>query len=93
MMSILKMIKNLFKDSENSTKSLKTIKDLSLLDDVWVLDNDEIYKGWIWDISRRCITVVYGPDLFDYKFRIPRPLTDIKIEQDHKILYCNEPER
>ena len=48
--------------------------------------------GWVYDISRRCITVVYGPDLRDFKFQIPRPLTLTQIEQGNKILYCNKPE-
>ena len=90
---MFEFIKKLFNPiQENTSKSLRTIKDLELFDDIWVLDDREVYKGWIYDISRRCITVVYGEDLRDFKFQIPRPLTLTEIEQGDKILYCNEPE-
>lgn len=69
----------------------KTVKDLQLFDDIWIKEDDDIYKGWIWDISRRCITVVYGEDLRDFRFQIPKPMTAVMISQDNKILYCNNP--
>ena len=69
---------------------IKTVKDLQLMDDVWIKEEGEIYKGWVWDISRRCITVVYGEDLRDYKFQIPKPITSTQIKQDNKVLFCNE---
>lgn len=78
--------------NQNKTEEKKkTIKDLDLMDDVWVLDEGEIYKGWVWEISRRCITVVYGEDLRDFRFQIPRPMNVILIGQDGKVLYCNKP--
>ena len=76
---------------ENPIKE-KTVKDLQLMDDIWIKENNELYKGWVWEISRRCITVVYGGDNRDYRFQMPRPLTNTQIEQDNKILYCNKPE-
>ena len=72
--------------------NLKTIKDLQEFDDVWIKEDGELFMGWVYDISRRCITVVYGSDLRDFKFQIPRPLTLTRIEQGDKILYCNKPE-
>lgn len=78
--------------NQNETEEKKkTVKDLDLMDDVWVLDEGEIYKGWVWEISRRCITVVYGEDLRDFRFQIPRPMNVIVIGQDGKTLYCNKP--
>lgn len=79
------------KSPEEKKVNLRTVKDLQLLDDVWVKEDGEIYTGWIWDISRRCITVVYGENLRDYKFQIPKPANVSEIQQDSKILYCNEP--
>lgn len=70
-----------------STK--KTIRQLDLLDDVWVKDGDILYKGWVFDISRRHITVFYGENK-DYMFRINKQ--EDKIEQNNKILYCNKPD-
>lgn len=69
-----------------------TVKDLSILDTVWIKENDILYKGWIFDITRRCIIVVYGQDLRDFRFRIDKFFNDTIIEQDNRILYCNNPE-
>ena len=80
------------KNPETKQSKIKTIKDLQLMDDVWIKEDGEIYSGWVWDISRRCITVIYGEDLRDFRFQIPRPMTNITIEQNNKILYCNKPE-
>ena len=91
-MWLTKFISNLTKNPEQTPIKQKTVKDLQLMDDIWIKEDEELYTGWIWDISRRCITVVYGEDSRDYKFQIPRPMTAIKIEQDNKILYCNKPE-
>ena len=73
-------------------KPLKTIKDLEIFDDVWVKENEEIYRGWVFDITRRNIVVCYGSQPLDFRFQIPRPLTLTEVKQDNKILYCNEPE-
>lgn len=90
---MFEFIKNLFKPTQpNNGKQIKTIKDLQEFDDVWIKEDDELFMGWVYDISRRCITVVYGPDLRDFKFQIPRPLTLTQIEQGNKVLYCNKPE-
>lgn len=70
----------------------KTIKDLDVIDDVWIKDGEELFKGWVFERSRRCIYVVYGTDQRDYCFQLPRPLTVDKIEQGDKVLYCNNPE-
>lgn len=90
----MKWLKNLLmmfqKKDVPLNKPKISIKDLSLLDDIWVKEDEEIYKGWVWDISRRCITVVYGEDLRDFKFQIPRPMNVSKIVQGNKILYCNK---
>ena len=85
-------LRDLFKiDPIKEETTLKTVKDLQLLDDIWIKEDGEIYTGWIWDISRRCITVVYGEDLRDFRFQIPRPMSATTIIQDNKILYCNKP--
>lgn len=89
-MSIFSFLKDLITEIEVS-KSLKTVKDLDLLDDVWIKEDNVIYKGWIFDISRRHITVIYDNAQRDYKFQLLKPLNRLTIEQDNKILYCNEP--
>lgn len=93
-MSLTKCILEFFqgignKPKENKT-DLKTVKDLDIFDDVWIKEDGVIQKGWIYDISRRCITVVYGNGLRDFKFQIPRPMNVTEIVQGEKILYCNE---
>lgn len=91
-MWLTKLISKLTKTPKVNQTKVKTVKDLQLMDDIWIKENEDIYSGWIWDISRRCITVIYGEDLRDFRFQIPRPLTNTTIEQDNKILYCNNPE-
>ena len=91
-MWLIKFIAKFTKSPEQNPIKLKTVKDLQLMDDIWIKEDGEIYTGWIWDISRRCITVVYGEGLRDYKFQIQKPLSRTSIEQDGKILFCNKPE-
>ena len=81
-----------FKKETSPVTNPKTLKDLQVMDDIWIKEDGELYTGWVWDISRRCITVIYGEDLRDYRFQIPRPLTGTTIDQDNKTLYCNKPE-
>lgn len=88
---ITQLIKKLTVQPESQKKEI-TVKDLQILDDIWIEEDGEIYKGWIWDISRRCITVVYGEDLRDFKFQIPRPMNVGEIIQGNKTLYCNKQE-
>ena len=90
-MWLTKLISKVMKDPEPKKVNLKTVKDLQLMDDVWIKEDDEVYMGWIWDISRRCITVIYGEGLRDYKFQIQKPLNRTSIEQDGKTLFCNKP--
>ena len=79
-MNILNKIISIFNPPPNITPpSKKTIRQLDLLSDVWVKDGDIVYKGMVWDITRRHITVIYGEDS-SYKFRISKQ-EDI-IEQD-----------
>ena len=91
-MSLIKFIQKLFLVPETKTKkSLKKIKNLDFLDTIWVKEEDVIFEGWVFDITRRCIIVVYGKDLRDFRFRTEKFLDKTEIIQDDKILYCNEP--
>lgn len=87
-MKIFDKLISIFNPPLITPPSRKTIRNLDYLDDVWVKDGDVLYKGWVYDISRRHVTVCYG-DFLDYKFRISKQ--EDTIEQDDKILYCNEP--
>ena len=88
-----KFIQKLFLISEaEPEKKEKTLKDLDILDTVWVKEDDTIFEGWVFDITRRCIIIVYGNDLRDFRFRMEKPLNRTEIEQSNKILYCNNPE-
>ena len=87
-MKIFKKLFSIFNPpSQITPPSKKTIRDLDYIDTVWVKDGDIIYEGMVWDKSRKHITVLY--DNKDYMFRISKQLDTI--EQDGKILYCNEP--
>lgn len=91
-MWLIRFIQNLFqKESKSINKPQKTIQDLDILDSVWIREEGVLFEGWVFDITRRCIIVVYGKDLRDFRFRLEKPLDRTEIEQNNKILYCNEP--
>ena len=92
-MWLTKFIQKLQQKSEPIKPKLKTVKDLDYLDSVWVKEDSEIFEGWVFDFTRRCIIVVYGNDLRDFRFRLEKPLDRTEIEQDGKILYCNDPNK
>ena len=69
----------------------KTIKDLDFCDTVWIKDEDGLFEGWVFDITRRCVVVIYDKGWRDFRFRIEKPLNRTEIEQSGKVLYCNEP--
>jgi len=71
----------------------KTIKELDYIDTIWIKENDIIYEGWVFDITRRSIVICYDEDLKDYRFRIAGLGDNTEIIQDNKILYCNEPSK
>lgn len=92
-MWLTKFIQKLFFIPETDQKQkLKTLKDLDILDSVWIKEEDVIFEGWIFDITRRSIIVVYGKDLRDFRFRIDKNMDKTELSQDDKILYCNMPE-
>lgn len=76
---------------EEQEKPLKIVKDLDVFDDVWVKEGNDVYYGWIYEITRRHVTVVYDNAKRDYKFYIEKQSKQSQIEQDNKILYCNKP--
>lgn len=85
------IFKNLLSVPIEETKPKITINDLDIMDDVWIKEDGKIFKGWVWEKTRRHLTVVYDNAIKDYKFNLIRPLTKFTLEQDNKILYCNEP--
>lgn len=91
-MWLTRFIQKLNQKSEDIKLKNKTFKELDYLDSVWIREDGVLYEGWVFDITRRCIIVVYGHDLKDFKFRIDKTMNDTKLEQDSRILYCNEPD-
>lgn len=81
-----------YEDPETE-KRLKVVKDLDVFDDVWIKENNEIYYGWIYEITRRHITAVYDNAKRDYKFHIEKQSKQTEIKQDNKVLYCNDPNK
>lgn len=77
---------------EEQEKPLKIVKDLDVFDDVWIKEGNDIYYGWVYEITRRHVTVVYDNAKRDYKFYIEKQSKQTQIEQDNKTLYCNKPE-
>lgn len=91
-MSIKQLLYKILMISDSIKESkIKTIKDLSILDTVWIKDEGIMYEGWIFDITRRCIIVVYGPDLRDFRFRVDKNFDKEVITQNDKSMFCNDP--
>lgn len=89
-------IKGLFENkSKKMEKPLKTLKELDLLDDVWVKDKDGIiYKGWIFHINKHHLIVLVPLEekmSLEFRFNITRPLTQTEIVQGSRTLFLNEP--
>ena len=75
----------------NVKNKTKKLKELDVIDSVWVEEDGVIYSGWVMDKTRRSIIVCYGDDLRDFKFRLDKSNDEVTICQNNKILYCNEP--
>ena len=91
-----KKIKAIFSAKpQSASKPLKTIKELDLLDDVWVKDKDGIiYKGWVFHINKHHLIVLVPLENkinLEFRFDITRPLTQTQIVQGNRILFLNEP--
>lgn len=75
----------------------KTLEELDILDDVWILSSDEsLLKGWVFDINKKHIIVVIpvkNKDFLEFRFNVTRPLSQTKLVQNHKTLFLNEPRR
>ena len=75
-------------------KPLKSIKDLDVLDDVWILDSGNLYKGWVFDINNKHIIVTAmttSGRYLDFRFIKTKPFNQTQLTQNHKILFLNEP--
>lgn len=72
-------------------KKVKKLKELDVFDSVWVKEDDIIYSGWVMDVTRRSIVICYGEDLKDFRFRFDKSEDEITINQNNKVLYCNDP--
>lgn len=75
----------------NSQNKTKKLKELDILDSVWIKEDETIYSGWVMEKTRRSIVVCYGEDLRDFRFRLEKSEDGITIHQNNKTLYCNEP--
>ena len=90
-----KKIKSLFTiKPQTKSKPLKTIKELDLLDDVWVKDKDgTIFRGWIFHINKHHLIVLVPLETtsIEFRFNITRPLTQTQLIQGNRTLFLNEP--
>ena len=88
-MKLLKIIQNWFKNENTEiTVEPKTLQTLDIFDDVWVIKDNEIMKGWVFGKTKNTILVVTKYE--DFKFRYTRPLTDTVIKNNNLKLILNE---
>ena len=74
--------------------SEKTLIDLDVLDTVWILDNDVLYEGWVYDINKKHVIVTAlskDKKYLDFRFTITKPLTQSQLIQNNKTLFLNKP--
>lgn len=89
-------IKNIFKCKEpKKSTPLKTLRDVDFFDTIWLQDkNGAIYEGWVYDKSRKHLIVTVlkeTGELIDYRFLKHGSLSATQLEQEHRILYFNDP--
>lgn len=89
-MKIIDKIKNWFKIEETHQHiEPKTIQTLNVFDDVWVLKERQIYKGWVYEKNKNSIIVIYN-GLDEIKFHYTRPLSQTIIVNGTSKLILNE---
>ena len=73
---------------------LKTLKELDILDTVWIKDDaEDILEGGVFDINKKHIIVTVPLEdkgFLDFRFVITRPLTQTELTQNGKTLYLNK---
>lgn len=89
-MKIIDKIKNWFETKEiiQHTEP-KTIQTLNIFDDVWVLKEKQIHKGWVYEKTKNSIVVIYD-GLAEIKFHYTRPLSQTIIVNGTSKLILNE---
>lgn len=89
-MKIIDKIKNWFKIEETHQHiEPKTIQTLNVFDDVWVLKERQIYKGWVYEKTKNSIIIIYN-GLDEIKFHYTRPLSQTIIINGTSKLILNE---
>jgi hypothetical protein len=90
-MKIIDKIRKWFKIEIEEFKPdmLKTIQTLNIFDDVWVLKEKQIHKGWVYEKTKNSIIVIYK-ELDEIKFHYTRPLSQTIITNGTNKLILNE---
>lgn len=89
-MKIIDEIKNWFKTKETIQHAEpKTIQTLNIFDDVWVLKEKQIHKGWVYEKTKNSIVIIYD-GLAEIKFHYTRPLSQTIITNGTTKLILNE---
>jgi hypothetical protein len=89
-MKLIDRIKNWFKIEETHQHiEPKTIQTLNIFDDVWVLKEKQIHKGWVYEKTKNSIIVIYK-GLDEIKFHYTRPLSQTIITNGANKLILNE---
>lgn len=89
-MKIIDKIKNWFKVEEIIQEiEPKTIQTLNIFDDVWIIKEKQIHKGWIYEKTKNSIIVIYN-GLDEIKFHYTRPLSQSIITNGTNKLILNE---
>ena len=90
---IIKILKKILPKPKEVNKEINTVKNCDLLDNVWVMDGENIYSGFIYSKTRRRILVSYCvEDQFHDEYFIITNLKDnTKIQKNNLTLYFNKP--
>lgn len=98
----MNILKKIFSKNESvSSDVIKPIKELTNLsqlkqfDDVWIKIENFICEGWVLEIVKDIISIVYTDSngkLQETRFNLERPLDRTVLEQNNRILILNKEE-
>lgn len=68
---------------------IKTLQNIEIFDTVWVLEDNTLYEGWIFDKTKNILSIIYKGNE-ELKVRYNRPLDRSFIEDNSFTIFFNK---